>query len=66
MACYDQPVPRAPHFAPTTRAMPGAVFSPIAHRMGEIPGDVCPLHVGDTWLAPFAGARMEELSEAGK
>jgi N-succinyldiaminopimelate aminotransferase len=43
--------------------MPGAVFSPIAHRL-RVPGSVCPLHVGDTWLEPFAGARMEDLREA--
>ena len=44
--------------------MPGAVFSPIAHRMREVPGGVCPLHVGDTWMPPFEGARMESLTEA--
>jgi N-succinyldiaminopimelate aminotransferase len=25
---------------------------------------VCPLHVGDTWLQPFAGSRMQDLLEA--
>ncbi len=54
-------MPRPPRFAPTTQAMPGAVFSPIAKRLGA---DVCPLHVGDTWLEPFAGARMEDLRVA--
>jgi N-succinyldiaminopimelate aminotransferase len=44
--------------------MPGAVFSPIAERMREVPGGVCPLHVGDTWMPPFAGGRMEDLREA--
>ncbi len=44
--------------------MPGAVFSPIAHRMREVPGGVCPLHVGDTWMAPYEGSRMESLTEA--
>jgi N-succinyldiaminopimelate aminotransferase len=32
--------------------------------MQEVPGGVCPLHVGDTWLAPFEGGRMEDLREA--
>jgi N-succinyldiaminopimelate aminotransferase len=41
--------------------MRGAVFSPGS---GEVPGGVCPLHVGDTWMAPFEGARMEDLREA--
>jgi N-succinyldiaminopimelate aminotransferase len=57
-------MPKAPDFAPTTRVMPGAVFSPIAGRMREVPGGVCPLHVGDTWRAPFEGARMEDLRQS--
>ncbi|MGH0028151.1 MAG: pyridoxal phosphate-dependent aminotransferase [Myxococcota bacterium] len=57
-------MPRAPHFAAATRAMPGAVFSPIAGRMADVPGGVCPLHVGDTWREPCVGARMEDLHEA--
>jgi N-succinyldiaminopimelate aminotransferase len=56
-------MPKPPHFSPETSAMAGAVFSPIADRL-RIPGSVCPLHVGDTWLEPFAGARMEDLREA--
>jgi len=57
-------VPRPPRFAPTTAAMPGAVFSPLAERMRAVPGGVCPLHVGDTWMTPFDGARMEDLRES--
>jgi aspartate/methionine/tyrosine aminotransferase len=41
--------------------MPGAVFSPIARRMQSVPGGVVPLHVGDTWLEPFEGGRMQDL-----
>jgi N-succinyldiaminopimelate aminotransferase len=43
--------------------MPGAVFSPIARHL-RVAGNVCPLHVGDTWLEPFPGARMENLRSA--
>jgi len=57
-------VPRPPRFAPTTEAMPGAVFSPIANLLREVPGGVCPLNVGDTWMEPFTGGRMQDLSEA--
>ncbi len=57
-------MPRPPRFAPSTEAMPGAVFSPIAGRMREVPGGVCPLHIGDTWMEPFTGGRMQDLSEA--
>jgi N-succinyldiaminopimelate aminotransferase len=41
--------------------MPGAVFSPIAGRLREVSGSVCPLHVGDTWIEPLQGARPEDL-----
>ena len=57
-------MPRPPDFAPATLAMAGAVFSPLAERMREVPGGVCPLHIGDTWLEPFDGARMEDLRGA--
>ncbi|MDH3519492.1 MAG: pyridoxal phosphate-dependent aminotransferase [Myxococcales bacterium] len=56
-------MPRSPHFAPETNAMQSAVFSPTAKRVGDIPEDVCPLHVGDTWMEPFEGGRMEDLRE---
>lgn len=44
--------------------MPGAVFSPVLARLADLRAAVCPLHVGDTWLQPFAGSRMEDLREA--
>jgi N-succinyldiaminopimelate aminotransferase len=43
--------------------MSGAVFSPIARQLDARSGALVPLHVGDTWLEPFAGARMEDLRE---
>jgi len=50
-------VPRPPRAAPAVAAMPGAVYAP-----GAVSGrDLCPLNVGDTWMEPFAGARMEDL-----
>ena len=44
--------------------MPGSVFAPVAGRLAELRTFVCPLHVGDTWLQPFAGSRMQDLLEA--
>jgi N-succinyldiaminopimelate aminotransferase len=35
------------------------VFSPLAARAAASPGPLYALHVGDTWLEPFEGARME-------
>ena len=57
-------MPRPPAFAPTTQEMSGSVYSPLAQRAREVPGGVCPLNVGDTWMEPFAGGRMEDLGSA--
>ena len=57
-------MPRAPHRARQVDAMPGAVFSPIARHLGERAGEIVPLHVGDTWMEPFTGGRMEDLHVA--
>ena len=42
--------------------MPGAVYSPFADRIATHPGPIFPLHVGDTWMEPFEGGRMQDLS----
>jgi aspartate/methionine/tyrosine aminotransferase len=42
--------------------MPGAVYAPSGSD-----GDsaaACPLNVGDTWMDPFVGGRMEDLRQA--
>ena len=57
-------MPRPPECSPAVAGMPGAVFSPVASRLADLRALVCPLHVGDTWLQPFAGSRMEDLREA--
>jgi len=54
-------MPRHPAVSPTVRTMPGSVFSRLAHRIAAIEGERYPLHVGDTWMEPPAGARMEDL-----
>jgi len=42
--------------------MPGGVYAPSARRRDA--SAACPLNVGDTWLAPFEGGRMEDLRQA--
>lgn len=54
-------MPRSKDFASSVRAMPGAVYSPFADRLHGHSGELFPLHVGDTWLEPVVGARMEDL-----
>ena len=58
------PRPRHEKSSVATAAMPSAVYSPVAHRLEGHPGPIYPLHVGDTWKAPFEGARAEDLREA--
>jgi len=56
--------PRPPACAPVVAAMPGAVFSPVQQHLDARDRRIVPLHVGDTWLEPFEGARMEDLRVA--
>jgi aspartate/methionine/tyrosine aminotransferase len=53
-------MPRPPEFSAFVREMPGAVYSPFADRLRDHPGPLYPLHVGDTYLEPFIGARMQD------
>ncbi len=55
-------MPRPPRIAPAVDAIPGAIFSPLAHRIAGATGPIFPLHVGDTWMEPFDGARMQDLA----
>jgi N-succinyldiaminopimelate aminotransferase len=55
-------MPRSPRTAPGVVKLPGAVYSPFADRIATQPGPVFPLHVGDTWMEPFEGGRMQDLS----
>ena len=57
-------MPRPPRFAPAIAAIPGAVFSPTDRQLDAAQLRACPLHVGDTWMEPFAGGRMQDLREA--
>jgi N-succinyldiaminopimelate aminotransferase len=44
--------------------IPGSVYSALAERLARHPGPVYPLHVGDTFLEPPEGCRMEDLRVA--
>lgn len=57
-------MPRRPHFSPSVAGISGAVYSALAHRLASYPGEVYPLHVGDTWMEPPEGCRMEDLKVA--
>lgn len=58
-------MPRFPDYSPAVAGIPGSVYSALAHRIATFEGEIYPLHVGDTWLEPPAGCRMEDLATAG-
>jgi len=57
-------MPRHPQICSAIRTMEGSVYSALAHRIDGFPGEVYPLHVGDTWLEPADGCRMQDLTVA--
>jgi len=59
-----EPMPRYPSVSPSLAAVEASVFSSLAHRLKLHKGEIYPLHVGDTWLEPAEGCRMEDLGVA--
>lgn len=57
-------MPRNPRFSPSVDDIAGSVYSALAHRLATHRGEVYPLHVGDTWMEPAEGCRMEDLRVA--
>jgi len=57
-------MPRYPHIAPTIAGMTGSVYSSLAHRLQAFDGETYPFHIGDTWMEPAVGTRMEDLTVA--
>ena len=57
-------MPRFPSVARTIADMGGSVYSSLAHRLGRFEGEVYPFHIGDTWMEPAVGTRMEDLTVA--
>ncbi|MBP9143506.1 MAG: pyridoxal phosphate-dependent aminotransferase [Thermoanaerobaculia bacterium] len=57
-------MPRFPHAAKHLAAIPPSVYSGLAHRLDRFAGETYPLHVGDTFLEPPEGCRMEDLRVA--
>ncbi|HYO13678.1 MAG TPA: pyridoxal phosphate-dependent aminotransferase [Thermoanaerobaculia bacterium] len=54
-------MPRHPCFSPSVDGIAGSVYSALAHRLATHQGEIYPLHVGDTWMEPPGGCRMEDL-----
>jgi N-succinyldiaminopimelate aminotransferase len=56
------PKPSEERSAAVVAALPGAVYTPF--DLSRHAGPLYPLHVGDTWMEPAPGLRMEDLREA--
>lgn len=57
-------MPRHPALSPSVAEITGAVYSRLARKLAEASGPIYPLHVGDTWMEPPEGCRMEDLRVA--
>lgn len=57
-------MPRHPRVAASVAEIKGSVYSALAHRLESFGGETYPLHVGDTWMEPAVGCRMEDLRVA--
>jgi N-succinyldiaminopimelate aminotransferase len=56
------PMPRYPKVSSTLADIGGALYSSLAHRLASHAlEEVYPLHVGDTWLEPPEGCRMQNF-----
>jgi len=57
-------MPRHPRAAASATSITGSVFSALARRLESFEGEIYPFHVGDTWMEPAPGCRMEDLRVA--
>ena len=55
-------MPRHPNVAPNIASMAGSVYTALAHRLATFEGEIYPFHVGDTWMEPALGCRMQDLT----
>ena len=54
-------MPRFPRVAPSVAEIEGSIYTALAHKLSTYQGEVYPLHIGDTWMEPAEGLRMEDL-----
>lgn len=55
-------MPRFPFVNPSVSAMGSSPYSALGHRLAAFRGEAYPLHVGDTWMEPAVGCRMQDLT----
>jgi N-succinyldiaminopimelate aminotransferase len=57
-------MPRPPRTATALDEIQLSVYSSLAERAQASGGEIYPFHVGDTWMEPAPGCRMEDLKVA--
>jgi aspartate/methionine/tyrosine aminotransferase len=57
-------MPRPPELSTAARALRESIFSRLAGKLARHGEDGVPLHLGDTWLPPPPGLRLEERETA--
>lgn len=57
-------MPAHPDVAGSLSDITGSVYSKLAHKLAAFEGEVYPFHVGDTWMEPAEGCRMEDFTVA--
>lgn len=55
-------MPRPPAFATAVRDVSGSVYTTLAGKLAAWEGECYAFHVGDTWMEPAEGTRMQDLS----
>ncbi len=54
-------MPLPPSFATAITNVTGSVYTTLAKKLANHKGEVYSFHVGDTWMEPAEGCRMEDL-----
>lgn len=53
-------MPRTTQLSACSSALRGSLYSSLRHRAAAAP-ELFPLHIGDTWMEPAVGCRMQDL-----
>ena len=55
-------MPKPPHSSAAVHQVAGSVYTHLATKLANWTGEVYAFHVGDTWMEPAVGTRMQDLS----
>ncbi len=55
-------MPRPPDFSNSVGSVAGSVYTNLAEKLAAWEGECYAFHVGDTWMEPAEGTRMQDLT----